>query len=211
MARTVGIDLGTTNSVVSFIEGTRVEVVPNAEGSNLTPSVVLYKSDDEIIVGELARRQLVTRPEAVVRSIKRIIGKRYADLDEDILDNLPFRVAELDDGMAAVVVHGDILMRPEEVSADILEALRNTAEAFLGEEVTEAVITVPAHFNDQQRTATKAAAELVGITVQRIINEPTAAALAYGMGSERDGTVAVFDFGGGTFDISILNIAGDVF
>lgn len=211
MARTVGIDLGTTNSVVSFIDGTKIEVIPNALGSTLTPSVVHYKSAEEIIVGEFAKRQSIADPRRVVRSIKRIMGKRFDDLTAEEVEDLPYRTAALEDGMAAVVLDDDVKLRPEEVSADILESLRKTAEDFLGEEVDSAVITVPAHFNDQQRTATKAAAEMIGLTVQRIVNEPTAAALAYGFGQERSGTVAVFDFGGGTFDVSILQIQNDVF
>lgn len=211
MGRTVGIDLGTTNSVVSFIDGSKVEVIPNTLGSTLTPSVVHYKSAEEIVVGELAKRQAVAEPRRVVRSIKRIVGKRFADLTPEEIDELPYRTAALDDGMAAVVLDDDVMLRPEEVSADILENLRKSAEDFLGEEVDSAVITVPAHFNDQQRTATKAAAEMIGLTVRRIVNEPTAAALAYGFGQERSGSVAVFDFGGGTFDVSILQIQRDVF
>ncbi|MDK2970734.1 MAG: molecular chaperone DnaK [Candidatus Sumerlaeota bacterium] len=211
MSRTIGIDLGTTNSVVAFIEGDRAESITNPEGSKLTPSVVFYKGDEEIIVGELAKRQLLLEPERCIRSVKRIVGKRFVELGEEAED-LPFHTVELDDGMAGVEIGGGALMRPEEVSADILERLRLTAEEFLGEEVTSAVITVPAHFNDQQRTATKAAAEMAGLEVQRVINEPTAAALAYGVGTaDSAGTVAVFDFGGGTFDISILQISNDIF
>ncbi len=211
MARTIGIDLGTTNSVVSFIDGTRVEIVPNPEGSPLTPSVVYYKSGEDIVVGEVARRQLVTSPKRVIRSVKRIMGKRFEDLTEDDLEELPYTSTQLEDGMAGVLIEEDIRLRPEEVSADILDKLRAYAEDFIGDEVTEAVITVPAHFNDQQRTATKSAAEMAGLDVQRIVNEPTAAALAYGFGGEHSGCIAVFDFGGGTFDVSVLDIQGDVF
>ncbi len=211
MARTIGIDLGTTNSVVSFIDGSRVEIVPNPEGSPLTPSVVYYKSGEDIIVGEVAKRQIVASPDRVVRSVKRIMGKRFEDVSEDEREELPYRVTELEDGMAGVLIDEDVRLRPEEVSADILDKLRAYAEDFIGDEVAEAVITVPAHFNDQQRTSTKAAAEMAGLDVQRIINEPTAAALAYGFGGDHSGCIAVFDFGGGTFDVSILEIHGDVF
>ncbi|MBX3730745.1 MAG: molecular chaperone DnaK [Candidatus Sumerlaeia bacterium] len=211
MSRTIGIDLGTTNSVVAFIEGDRAETITNPEGSKLTPSVVYYKSDEEIIVGELAKRQLVLEPERVVRSIKRIVGKRFAQLGDEAED-LPYTTVELDDGMAGVEIADGALLRPEEVSADILDRLRKTAEEFLGEAVTSAVITVPAHFNDQQRTATKAAAEMAGLEVERVINEPTAAALAYGVGNGgAQGKIAVFDFGGGTFDVSVLHIANDIY
>jgi molecular chaperone DnaK len=211
MSKAIGIDLGTTNSVVAIIEGGRVETLPNREGSKLTPSVVFYKSADEIIVGELAKRQFITNPQQCVRSVKRIIGKRFSEMGEEIED-LPYTVVELDDGMAGIQLKDGVRIRPEEVSADILETMRKIAEDFVGEQVTDAVVTVPAHFNDQQRTATKAAAEMAGLNVQRIINEPTAAALAYGIGNEdRAGVVAVFDFGGGTFDFTILEISGDIF
>jgi molecular chaperone DnaK len=211
MPKAIGIDLGTTNSVVSFIDAGRIETIANREGSRLTPSVVFYKALDEVIVGELAKRQYVTNPGRCVRSIKRIVGKRFSEIGED-LEDLPYEVVELEDGMAGVRLDGDVVVRPEEVSAEILDTMRQVAEDFLGEKVTDAVITVPAHFNDQQRTATKVAAEMAGLNVQRIINEPTAAALAYGVGhDDRSGIVAVFDFGGGTFDISILEITGDIF
>jgi len=211
MSKAIGIDLGTTNSVVCLIDGGRIETIPNREGSRLTPSVVFFKSESEIIVGELAKRQYVTNSGRCVRSVKRIIGKRFAEIGEEIED-LPYKVVELDDGMAGIELDGGVLMRPEEVSAEILDTMRQVAEDYLGERVTDAVITVPAHFHDQQRTATKVAAEMAGLNVQRIINEPTAAALAYGIDREdREGVVAVFDFGGGTFDISILEITGDIF
>ncbi|MCB2156198.1 molecular chaperone DnaK [bacterium] len=208
--RTIGIDLGTTNSVIAFLDGQRVETIPNSEGQKTTPSVVFYKSDDEIIVGNLAKRQSLLQPHRCIRSIKRLMGKRYAELAE-FLDEMPFKVVELDDGMAGVELEGGARLRPEEVSADILDRLRIVAEGYLGEDVQEVVITVPAHFNDQQRTATKSAAEMAGLSVLRIINEPTAAALAYGLERERKGRVAVFDFGGGTFDVSILQISKDIF
>lgn len=212
MAFSVGIDLGTTNSVVSFLDGARLEVAPNSEGGRTTPSVVLYKDNAEVIVGEHAKRQMITLPGRVVRSVKRLMGKRFEDLSQDEIDALPYAVAPLEDGMAGVQLDGGFVLRPEEVSADILDSLRRMAEDYLGGDVEAAVITVPAHFNDQQRTATKIAAEQAGLEVQRIVNEPTAAALAYGMGvAGSDGNVAVFDFGGGTFDISILSLHGDIF
>ncbi len=210
MAKTIGIDLGTTNTVAAFIDGTRVETLTNAEGSRLTPSVVFYKSGDEIIVGELAKRQHLITPERCIKSVKRIMGKRYADFGDEI-DDLPYPVVELDDGMAAIELAPDVHIRPEEVSADILDKIRQTAEDYLNDTVDQAVITVPAHFNDQQRTATKIAAEMAGLEVLRIINEPTAAALAYGIGGDRGGIIVVFDFGGGTFDVSLLQISNDIF
>ncbi len=211
MSKAIGIDLGTTNSVVAIIEGGRVETPPNREGSKLTPSVVFYKNADEIIVGELAKRQFITNPQQCVRSVKRIIGKRFSEMGEEVED-LPYTVVELEDGMAGIQLKDGVRIRPEEVSADILDTMRRIAEDFVGEQVTDAVVTVPAHFNDQQRTATKAAAEMAGLNVQRIINEPTAAALAYGIGNaDRAGVVAVFDFGGGTFDFTVLEINGDIF
>ena len=211
MPAAIGIDLGTTNSVVAFLDGSRVEVAPNPEGARTTPSVVMYKDDAEILVGEHAKRQIVMSPTRVVKSIKRVMGKRFEELGEES-EHLPFKPCALDDGMAGVELEGGVVIRPEEVSADILDYLRRMAEDFIGEDVTQAVITVPAHFNDQQRTATKAAAEMAGLEVLRIVNEPTAAALAYGMGNaDAGGNLAVFDFGGGTFDISILSISNDIF
>ncbi|MDX1972032.1 MAG: molecular chaperone DnaK [Candidatus Sumerlaeia bacterium] len=210
MAKSIGIDLGTTNSVVSFILDSRVETIANAEGSRLTPSVVFYNGDDEKIVGELAKRQYILDSSNVLKSIKRIMGKRYSEVVADGLD-LPYKVVELPGGMAGVELGSGKVLRPEEVSADILRKLRENAEDFIDEDIVDAVITVPAHFNDQQRTATKEAARLSGLNVTRILNEPTAAALAYGLGKSFRGKIAVFDFGGGTFDVSILNISEDIF
>ncbi len=210
MAKSIGIDLGTTNSVVSFIEDNRVETIANTEGSRITPSIVFYNQNDEKIIGELAKRQFVLDPANVVKSAKRIIGKRHDQVLADDLQ-LPFTVVELSGGMAGIQLGNGTKLRPEEVAAEVLRKLRENAEDFLDEDIVDAVITVPAHFNDQQRTATKEAARLSGLNVTRILNEPTAAALAYGFGKNYNGIVAVFDFGGGTFDISILNISRDIF
>ncbi len=209
MARTIGIDLGTTNSVVAFVENGRPETIPNAEGSKLTPSVVLY-SPTEVVVGELAKRQLITSPGDGVRSIKRLMGMRYSEV-KDFLDEFPYKVVEADDDRAEVELGRGTVVAPEAVSSDVLARLKQTAEDYLGEEITQAVITVPAYFNDAQRTATKVAAEIAGLQALRLLNEPTAAALAYGVGQRNDEIIAVFDFGGGTFDISILQLQADIF
>jgi len=211
MAKNIGIDLGTTNSVVAFIDGTKVEIISNAEGSRTTPSIVYYKNEEELVVGEIAKRQYHADSKNVVKSVKRIMGKRFEEISEEEQEDLPFRVISLPDDMAAVELEGGIVMRPEDVSADILDVMKEIAENFLDEEVYDAVITVPAHFNDQQRTATKVAAKSAGLNVIRIINEPTAAALAFGLNGDKDGTHVIFDFGGGTFDVSILMIKGDIF
>ena len=210
MAHVIGIDLGTTNSVVASFEGGRPEVIANAEGAKLTPSVVLYQEDGgEPVVGELAKRQAITQPLRTVHSIKRYMGARYEEVKDKTL-HCPFQVQPGPDGEATVVVGGQVL-RPEEVSAEILKKMCRTAQDHFGEEIAQAVVTVPAYFNDSQRTATKRAGELAGLEVIRIINEPTAAALAYGLNRGGAEKVAVFDFGGGTFDISILEIDRDVF
>lgn len=209
MGRTIGIDLGTTNSVVAFLENDRAEVIPNPEGSKTTPSVVFFKEDGEVIVGELAKRQVVTSPRHVIRSVKRLMGQRYSQLKEQ-LDRLPFEVVEGEDDSILIDV-GTRQASPAEISAEILKKMKATAEGFLGEIINEAVITVPAYFNDNQRQATKKAADLAGLQVMRIINEPTAASLAYGLRKEKSEKIAVFDFGGGTFDISILELSEDIF
>lgn len=209
MARTIGIDLGTTNSVVAFVENGRPETIPNPEGSKLTPSVVLYTAT-ETVVGELAKRQLVTSPGDGVRSIKRLMGKRFSEVS-GIVEDFPYTVVEGDDDRAEVALGRGAVVAPEAVSADVLARLRMTAEDYLGEEITQAVITVPAYFNDAQRTATKIAAEMAGLEALRLLNEPTAAALAYGAGHTNDEIIAVFDFGGGTFDVSILQLRDDIF
>jgi molecular chaperone DnaK len=209
MARTIGIDLGTTNSVVAFVENGRPETIPNPEGSKLTPSVVLYTAT-ETVVGELAKRQLVTNPGDGVRSIKRLMGKRFSEVGS-FVEDFPYTVVEGDDDRAEVALGRGAVIAPEAVSADVLARLRQTAEDYLGEEITQAVITVPAYFNDSQRTATKIAAEMAGLEALRLLNEPTAAALAYGAGRSNDEIIAVFDFGGGTFDVSILQLRDDIF
>ena len=210
MSHAVGIDLGTTNSVVAFLESGKVTVIANSEGAKTTPSVVLAPDNDsEPLVGDMARRQSLIHPEQVIRSVKRFIGRRFDELSEEDLQ-CPYRIAPGPDGQTLIDVGGRLLS-PEEISALILRKMILTAEDFLGEDITEAVVTVPAYFNDSQRKATKKAGELAGVKVLRIINEPTAAALAYGLRSGKSERVAVFDFGGGTFDISILEIDDDVF
>jgi molecular chaperone DnaK len=209
MGHTIGIDLGTTNSVVAFLEHDHAEVIPNPEGSKTTPSVVFFKGDDEVIVGELAKRQMVNNPRQIIRSVKRLMGQRYSQL-KDQQDKFSFEIAPGDDDQVLIDV-GSRKVSPQEVSAEILKKMKATAESFLGETLNEAVITVPAYFNDNQRQATKKAAELAGLQVMRIINEPTAASLAYGLRKEKTEKIAVFDFGGGTFDISILELNEDIF
>ncbi len=209
MGKIVGIDLGTTNSVVSIMEGGEAKVIVNKEGNRTTPSVVAWNKNDERLVGLLAKRQAVTNPENTVYSIKRFMGRKHAEVANEISE-VPYEVIAGPNGDARVkTVAGEFA--PPEISAIILQALKQTAEEYLGEEVTEAVITVPAYFNDSQRQATKDAGKIAGLEVKRIINEPTAAALAYGLDRKKDETIAVFDLGGGTFDISILEIGDDVF
>ncbi|CAN5342915.1 molecular chaperone DnaK [soil metagenome] len=210
MARTVGIDLGTTNSCVAYVIQERVETIPNSEGNRITPSVVMF-GESEIVVGDLAKRQMVTNAGITIRSAKRIIGRRFSEVSGQIED-YPFAVVAGPDDRAEIRLSDGRVIAPEMVAAQVLQKMVATAEDYLGEDIDSAVITVPAHFNDSQRTATKAAAELAGLNVLRIINEPTAAALAYGF-NKRDTAqkIAVFDFGGGTFDISILQLQGDIF
>ncbi len=209
MAKVIGIDLGTTNSVVAVMEGGDPTVISNQEGSRLTASVVGFTKDGEILVGQVAKRQAITNPENTVFSIKRFMGRRYDEvLQETKL--VPYKVVKADNGDARVEVRGKVYSPPE-ISAMILRKLKEAAEAYLGEKVTKAVITVPAYFNDSQRQATKDAGQIAGLEVLRIINEPTAAALAYGMDKKKDETIAVYDLGGGTFDISILEIGEGVF
>jgi len=208
MAKIIGIDLGTTNSCVAIMEGDKVRVIENSEGDRTTPSIVAFTSDNEVIVGQSAKRQAVTNPKNTLFAIKRLIGRRFGDamVKKDI-DMVPYRIVEADNGDAWVEVNGK-KMAPPEISAKVLQKMRKTAEDYLGETVTEAVITVPAYFNDSQRQATKDAGRIAGLEVKRIINEPTAAALAYGMDKKRgDQKIAVYDLGGGTFDISIIEIA----
>jgi molecular chaperone DnaK len=209
MAKVIGIDLGTTNSVVAVMEGGDPTVISNQEGSRLTPSVVGFTKDGEILVGQVAKRQAITNPENTVFSIKRFMGRRYDEvLHETKL--VPNKVVKADNGDARVEVRGKVYSPPE-VSAMILRKLKEAAEAYLGEKVTKAVITVPAYFNDSQRQATKDAGQIAGLEVLRIVNEPTAASLAYGMDKKKDETIAVYDLGGGTFDISVLEIGEGVF
>ena len=209
MAKVIGIDLGTTNSVVAVMEGGEPHVIPNQEGSRLTPSVVAFAKDGEILVGQVARRQAITNPENTVFSIKRFVGRRYEEVQEEI-KKVPYKVVKAPNGDVRIDIRGK-LYSPPEISAVILRKLREAAEAHLGEKVTQAVITVPAYFNDSQRQATKDAGAIAGLEVLRIINEPTAAALAYGLDKKADEQIAVYDLGGGTFDISILEIGQGVF
>ncbi|QCF26905.1 molecular chaperone DnaK [Hydrocarboniclastica marina] len=208
MSKIIGIDLGTTNSCVAIMDGDKVKVIENAEGDRTTPSIVAYTDDNEILVGQSAKRQAVTNPSNTLYAIKRLIGRRFEDdvVQKDI-KMVPYEIAKADNGDAWVSVKGK-KMAPPQISAEILKKMKKTAEDYLGETVTEAVITVPAYFNDSQRQATKDAGKIAGLEVKRIINEPTAAALAYGMDRKgADRTIAVYDLGGGTFDISIIEIA----
>ncbi len=208
MGKIIGIDLGTTNSCVSVLEGGKPRVIENAEGGRTTPSIVAYADDNEILVGQSAKRQAVTNPDNTLFAVKRLIGRRFEDdvVQKDI-KMVPYKIVAADNGDAWVEAKGDA-MAPPQVSAEILRKMKKTAEEYLGETVSEAVITVPAYFNDSQRQATKDAGRIAGLDVKRIINEPTAAALAYGMDkAQGDRTVAVYDLGGGTFDISIIEIA----
>ena len=204
----IGIDLGTTNSCVAVMEGDKAKVIENAEGDRTTPSIVAFTDDDEILVGQSAKRQAVTNPENTMFAVKRLIGRKFKDdvVQKDI-SMVPYKIVAADNGDAWVEVKGDS-KAPPQISAEVLKKMKKTAEDYLGESVTEAVITVPAYFNDSQRQATKDAGKIAGLEVKRIINEPTAAALAYGMDkSKGDHTIAVYDLGGGTFDISIIEIA----
>ncbi|MFB6273174.1 MAG: molecular chaperone DnaK [Salinibacter sp.] len=209
MGKVIGIDLGTTNSVVAVMEGDDPEVIENAEGSRTTPSVVAYKDDGERLVGAPAKRQAITNPERTVSSIKRFMGRFYNEVEDEI-EEVPYEVVRGDNDTARVKID-DREYTPQEISAVVLQKLKQTAEDYLGQEVTDAVITVPAYFNDAQRKATQEAGEIAGLNVQRIINEPTAASLAYGLDDESDQVVAVYDLGGGTFDISILELGDGVF
>ena len=208
MGKIIGIDLGTTNSCVSILENGSVKVLENAEGARTTPSIIAYANDGEILVGQSAKRQAVTNPHNTLYAVKRLIGRRF---DEDVVQKdiglVPYKIAKADNGDAWVEVNGQ-KMAPPQISAEVLKKMKKTAEDYLGEAVTEAVITVPAYFNDSQRQATKDAGRIAGLDVKRIINEPTAAALAYGMDKAKgDHTVIVYDLGGGTFDVSVIEIA----
>jgi len=208
MAKIIGIDLGTTNSVVAIMEGDKVTVIPNEEGGRTTPSVVGFTQKGERLVGQVAKRQRVTNPENTIYSIKRFMGRRFSEVGQEI-KQVPFKVTQVPNGDVRVEALGK-QYAPPEISAMILQKLKKAAEDYLGEKVEKAVITVPAYFNDSQRKATKDAGKIAGMDVVRIINEPTAAALAYGMDKKKDQTIAVYDFGGGTFDISILEVGEGV-
>ena len=208
MGKIIGIDLGTTNSCVSVLEGGKPKVIENAEGDRTTPSIIAFTNDDEILVGQSAKRQAVTNPHNTLFAVKRLIGRKFKDdvVQKDI-KMVPYKIIGADNGDAWIAVRGKKLAPPQ-ISAEVLKKMKKTAEDYLGEPVTEAVITVPAYFNDSQRQATKDAGKIAGLDVKRIINEPTAAALAYGMDQKRgDSVIAVYDLGGGTFDISIIEIA----
>ena len=208
MGKVIGIDLGTTNSCISFVEGSEPKVIINEEGNRTTPSVVSYGKDSEILVGDPAKRQAVVNPESTIYSAKRLIGRRFEETEND-RKVLPYEVVKNKNGDAWVKVD-EKEYSPSQISANILIKLKKAAESYLGSKVTDAVITVPAYFNDSQRQATKDAGKIAGLNVERIINEPTAAALAYGFDKKKDGLVAVYDLGGGTFDVSILEIGDDV-
>ncbi|HOP84870.1 MAG TPA: molecular chaperone DnaK [Syntrophorhabdaceae bacterium] len=206
--KVIGIDLGTTNSVVAIMEGGEPKVIINEEGSRLTPSVVAFTKDGEILVGQTAKRQAITNPENTIFSIKRFMGRRYSEVQEEI-KTVPYKVVSDSEGNVRVEVRGK-QYTPQEISAFILQKLKKSAETYLGQTIEDAVITVPAYFNDSQRQATKDAGRIAGLNVLRIINEPTASALAYGLDKKKDETIAVYDFGGGTFDISILEVGDNV-
>ncbi len=207
MSKIIGIDLGTTNSVVAVMEGSEAKVIPNAEGNRTTPSVAAFTDSGERLVGQVAKRQAVTNPERTVYSIKRFMGRRFDEVSEE-MKMVPFKVAEADSGLR-IAIDGKNYS-PEEISAMTLQKLKQAAEDYLGEKIEAAVITVPAYFNDAQRQATKDAGRIAGLKVERLVNEPTAAALAYGLDKNEDQLIAVYDFGGGTFDISILEVGEGV-
>src|SRR6201747_2018830 len=212
MAKVIGIDLGTTNSCVAVMEGSAPKVIENAEGARTTPSIVAFAQDGERLIGQPAKRQGVTNPEQTFFAIKRLIGRPFNDpMTQKDMGMVPYKIVKADNGDAWVQGRESKKYSPSEVSAFILQKMKETAEAHLGEKVTQAVITVPAYFNDAQRQATKDAGKIAGLEVLRIINEPTAAALAYGLDKKQSGTIAVYDLGGGTFDVSILEIGDGVF
>ncbi len=208
MSKIIGIDLGTTNSVVAVMEGGEPKVIPNAEGNRTTPSVVAFTKSGERLVGQVAKRQAVTNPENTIFSIKRFMGRKFDEVTEE-MKMVPYKIERAENGDVRIVVEGK-KYSPPEISAMILGKLKQAAEDYLGEKVERAVITVPAYFNDSQRQATKDAGRIAGLDVERIVNEPTAAALAYGLDKKKDQTIAVYDFGGGTFDISILEVGEGV-
>ena len=205
--KVIGIDLGTTNSVVAVMEGGEPKVLVNEEGARTTPSIVAFAKDKEKLVGQVAKRQAVTNPENTIYSAKRFIGRRFEEVNDE-LEYVPYKIVQKGDD-CGFQVDGDVIS-PEEISASVLSKLKKVAEDYLGQEVTEAVITVPAYFNDSQRQATKDAGKIAGLEVKRIINEPTAAALAYGLDKKKDQKIVIYDLGGGTFDVSILEVGDDV-
>jgi len=209
MGKTIGIDLGTTNSCVAIMEGNEPKVIPNPDGGRTTPSIVAFTNDGERLVGQLAKRQAITNPQKTIYSIKRFIGRKFSEVNNETR-MIPYKVVE-GEGSAAFVDIAGQKYSPPEISAMVLQYLKNAAEAYLGETVTDAVITVPAYFNDSQRQATKDAGKIAGLNVKRIINEPTAASLAYGLDKKKDETIVVYDLGGGTFDVSVLDIGEGVF
>ncbi|SVB93147.1 uncharacterized protein METZ01_LOCUS246001, partial [marine metagenome] len=209
MGKIIGIDLGTTNSCVSVMEGGTPTVINNSEGGRTTPSVVAFTNNDDTLIGQPAKRQAVTNPENTIFSAKRFMGRMYDEVSEE-MSEMPYKFNKGKNGEVIIFVK-DEEYAPPQISAMILQKLKQTAEDYLGEKVTDAVITVPAYFNDSQRQATKDAGAIAGLNVRRIINEPTAAALAYGLDKNKDEKIAVFDFGGGTFDISILELGDGVF
>jgi len=209
MGKIIGIDLGTTNSCVSVVENNAPKVVENAEGGRTTPSIIAYLEDGEVLVGAPAKRQSVTNPKNTIYAVKRLMGRKFTDAEvQKDIGLMPYAIVQAENGDAWVEAR-DKKMAPQQVSAEILRKMKKTAEDYLGEEVTEAVITVPAYFNDSQRQATKDAGRIAGLDVKRIINEPTAAALAFGLDKQDkvDRKIAVYDLGGGTFDVSIIEIA----
>jgi len=212
MSKIIGIDLGTTNSCVAVMDGKNIKIIENSEGDRTTPSIVAYQKDsDEVLVGQPAKRQAVTNPENTLYAIKRLIGRRF---DEEAVQKdislVPYKIVKADNGDAWVEVKGKKMAAPE-ISAKVIQKMKQTAEDYLGEKITEAVITVPAYFNDSQRQATKDAGKIAGLEVLRIINEPTAASLAYGLDKKNNETILVFDLGGGTFDVSVLEVGDGVF
>jgi molecular chaperone DnaK len=209
MGKIIGIDLGTTNSVVAIMEGKEPKVIVNEEGDRITPSVVAWDEHGEVLVGQIAKRQAITNPENTIFSAKRFMGRRFDEIKPDDFKRVPFKIVRRDNGDVSFAVRGKEVTPPE-VSAHVLRKLKRAAENYLGEEVTAAVITVPAYFNDSQRQATKDAGKIAGLDVKRIVNEPTAAALAYGLDKKNEEVIAVYDFGGGTFDISILEVSDNV-
>src|SRR5688500_907257 len=211
MGKIIGIDLGTTNSCVAVMEGGNAKVIENSEGDRTTPSIVAFTKDGEVIVGASAKRQAVTNPKNTFYAVKRLIGRKFTDAEvKKDLDLVPYAIVAHENSDAWVATADGKHLSPQEISARVLQKMKETAEAYLGEKVTQAVITVPAYFNDSQRQATKDAGRIAGLDVLRIVNEPTAAALAYGLDKKKDETIAVYDFGGGTFDISVLEVGEGV-